>query len=423
MTSANARVLASLPEIRPWLEDLYRHLHAHPELSMQEHETASRIAAEVRAMPGSEDAELVTGIATTGLAVVVRNGEGPTVMARADMDGLPVKEETGLPYASTTEVTNNDGRVVPVMHACGHDSHIACLLGTVRLMLGARDQWRGTLVAVFQPAEEQHGGAEAMVADGLTERLPRPDVAFGQHLLPGPADSVQVSAGPVMASCHDFRITLRGKGGHSSAPHRAIDPVVMAASLVMRLQGVVSRQVPPRSTAVLSIGRISAGVKNNIIPTFAEMEGTLRTYDNDIAEFCIALIKRAITAEADSWGAPEPAFEVFDQLPVTDNDPCLTAEVRAAFVTEFGEGNVRPFEPIMGSEDFSNLPEAWDAPYCFWGLGAFDPHEWAAAELAGTHHEVFPDNHSPLFAPVVQPMLDTGVRAMVAAVMSRLGAE
>ena len=420
MSSANASILAGLPAIRDWLEALYRHLHAHPELSAAEHRTAERMASEIRAMTGSGDAEFVTGIAGTGLAVVVRNGTGPTVMVRADMDGLPVREETGLPYASTQIATDRAGRTVPVMHACGHDTHMACLLGALRLLLGAREKWQGTLVAVFQPAEEAHAGAESMIADGLVDRVPRPDVAFGQHLFPGPAGTVQVSEGPVMASCHDFRITLRGKGGHGSAPHLAIDPVVMAASLVMRLQGIVSRQVPPRSTAVLSIGRISAGVTTNVIPASAEMEGTLRTYDNDIADACLAVLKRAVAAEADSWGAPEPTLEVFDRLPVTDNDPDVTAEVRAAFVAELGEENVRAFEPLMGSEDFSALPDAWGAPYCFWSLGAFDPCEWAAAEIAGTQHEDFPDNHSPIFAPVLQPMLDTGVRAMVTAVMCRL---
>ena len=423
MTSPTVRVLAALPQIRRWAEDLYRYLHAHPELSMAERQTAARVVAEVRAMPHAGDVEIVAGIATTGVGVVVRNGEGPTVLARADMDALPVREATGLEYASDVRAVNDDGTPVSVMHACGHDTHVASLLGALRLMLGARREWSGTLVAVFQPAEEQFAGAEAMVADGLAQRLPRPEVAFGQHLLPGPAGTVQVSPGPVMASCHDFRITLRGKGGHGSAPHLSIDPVVMAASLVMRLQTVVSRQVPPRSTAVLTVGRITAGATTNVIPQTAEMEGTLRTYDDGIAEHCRTVIERAVAAEADSWGAPEPVFEVFEHLPVTDNDPAVTAEVRSRFVAEFGEDRVRPSEPVMGSEDFSTLPQAWGAPYCFWGLGAFDPDEWAAAELAGAQHEVFPANHSPLFAPVIQPMLDIGIRALVVAVMGRLAVD
>ncbi len=420
-TSAAAHVLTGLPGIRSWLEETYRWFHAHPELSMQEHETAARVVEEVQAMPGVEDAEVLTGIGGTGVAVVVRNGEGPTVLVRADMDGLPVREDTGLAYASTVTTTNAAGESVPVMHACGHDTHVATLLAAVRLMLDAPDAWAGTLVAVFQPAEEQFNGAEAMVADGLLERLPRPDVALGQHVLPGPAGSVQVAAGPIMASCDDFRITLRGRGGHGSAPHTAIDPVVMAASLVVRLQTIVSRQVSPRATAVVTVGRIAAGTKTNIIPETAVVEGTVRTYDDEVARRCLDVLHRTARAEAAAWGAPEPLVETFDHLPVTDNDAETTDRVRAALAAELGEEQVRLFEPEMGSEDFSELPNAWGAPYCYWGFGAFDAQRWADAEAAGTQASDFPDNHAPQFAPVLQPSLDTGVRAMVAATMSWLG--
>lgn len=413
-------VLSGLDEIRPWLEDLYRHLHAHPELSMAEHETAARVVQEVRSMPGGEDLEVVTGIGGPGVGVVVRNGEGPTVLLRADMDGLPVAEDTGLDYASTVWTQNRQGESVPVMHACGHDTHVATLLAALRLMLDRRDAWSGTVVAVFQPAEEQYNGAEAMVEDGLVERLPRPDVALGQHVLPGPAGSVQVASGPVMASCDDFRITLHGRGGHGSAPHQTIDPVVMAASLVMRLQTIVSRQVAPTSTAVVTVGRISAGTKTNIIPATAVLEGTVRTYDADVAATCLAAIERAARAEAAAWGAPEPELETYDHLPVTDNDPVVTDRVRAALAAELGPEKVLVFEPESGSEDFSVLPEAWGVPYTYWGFGAFDAQEWAAAEAAGTVDDL-PSNHSAHFAPVLQPVLDTGVRAMVAAAMEWLG--
>ena len=413
-------MLSGLDAIRPWLEDLYRHLHAHPELSMAEHETAARVVREVRDMPGGKQLEVVEGIAGTGVAVVVRNGDGPTVLLRADMDGLPVAEDTGLDYASRVVTTNQQGEGVPVMHACGHDTHVASLLASLRLLLDARGAWAGTLVAVFQPAEEQHNGAEAMVRDGLVERLPRPDVALGQHVLPGPAGSVQVAAGPIMASCDDFRITLRGKGGHGSAPHTAIDPVVMAASLVLRLQTIVARQVAPRATAVVTVGRIQAGTKTNIIPSTAVLEGTVRTYDADVAATCLAAIERTARAEAAAWGAPEPVIEHFDHLPVTDNDPAVTDLVRAALVAELGEQQVRVFEPESGSEDFSELPDAWGAPYTYWGFGAFDAQEWERAEAEGRTGD-FPDNHSPHFAPVLQPVLDTGVRAMVAAAMVWLG--
>ncbi|HBO54622.1 MAG TPA: amidohydrolase [Janibacter terrae] len=420
-TAATARVLSGLDDIRPWLEDLYRHLHAHPELSMAEHQTAARVVDEVRDMPGGGDLEIVTGVGGTGVCVVVPNGEGPTVLVRADMDGLPVVEDTGLDYASTTFVTNRQGECVPVMHACGHDTHVATLLGALRLLLEQRDAWSGTLLAVFQPAEEQYNGAEAMVHDGLVDRVPRPDVALGQHVLPGPAGSVQVAPGPIMASCDDFRITLHGKGGHGSAPHTAIDPVVMAASLVMRLQTVVARQVSPRATAVVTVGRIAAGTKTNIIPAHAVIEGTVRTYDDEVARHCLEVIGRTARAEAAAWGAPDPEIETFDHLPVTDNDPATTDRVRDALTAELGAEQVRVFEPEMGSEDFSELPNAWGVPYSYWGFGAFDPEAWARSEAAGTQAHDFPDNHSPHFAPVLQPMLDTGVRAMVAATMAWVG--
>ncbi|QFG68320.1 amidohydrolase [Ornithinimicrobium pratense] len=421
MTTPTARVLAHLDDIRPWLEGLYRHLHAHPELSMAEHATAQRVVDEVRSLTGGEELEVLTGIGGPSVCAVVRNGEGPTVLLRADTDGLPVEEATGLDYASQVRATTTTGESVPVMHACGHDTHVATLLATLRLLLLERAAWSGTLVLVFQPAEEQFNGAESMVADGLTERLPRPDVALGQHVLTGAAGSVMVSPGPIMASCDDFRIVLHGMGAHGSSPHRGIDPVVMAASLVMRLQTVVSRQVSPQATAVVTVGRIQAGTKTNIIPDHAVLEGTVRTYDDEVAARCLQIIERTVRAEAEAWGAPEPQFETFDHLPVTDNTPEATARVRAALAVELGEDQVRDFEPEMGSEDFSELPNAWGAPYCYWGFGAFDAELWARSEAAGTEGQDFPSNHSPRFAPVLQPTLDTGVRAMVAAAMAWVG--
>lgn len=415
-------LLAALPTVRPWLEDVYRHLHANPELSMAEHGTAARVVQELTGMDGDQGAlEIGTGLGGTGVTAVLRNGEGPTVLIRADMDGLPVAEDTGLAYASTVTALNAAGEQVPVMHACGHDTHVATLLASVRLFLQGRESWSGTLVAVFQPAEEQFNGAEAMVAQGLVDTVPRPDVALGQHVLPGPTGSVKVAAGPIMASCDDFRITLHGKGGHGSAPHTAIDPVVMAASLVMRLQTVVSRQVSPQATAVVTVGRIAAGTKTNIIPEHAVLEGTVRTYDDAVARHCLEVIERTARAEALAWGAPDPVFETFDHLPVTDNTPAATDVVRAALIAELGADQVHDFEPEMGSEDFSELPNAWGIPYCYWGFGAFDADAWSVSEARGTQGTDFPDNHSSHFAPVLQPTLDTGVRAMVAASMAWLG--
>ncbi|AXH95386.1 amidohydrolase [Ornithinimicrobium avium] len=414
-----ATVLSGLDRARPWLEDLYRDLHAHPELSTAEHRTADRVVREVRGMAGGTELEVVTGIGGTGVAVVVPNGEGPTVLLRADMDGLPVQEDTGLDYASTVFAQNRQGETVPVMHACGHDTHVATLLASLRLLLEQKQAWSGTVLAVFQPAEEQYNGAEAMVEDGLVERLPRPDVGLSQHVLPGPSGSVQVAAGPIMASCDDFRITLHGRGGHASAPHQTIDPVVMAASLVMRLQTIVARRVDPTQTAVVTVGRISAGTKTNIIPALAEIEGTVRTYDTGVAATCLAAIEQTARAEAAAWGAPEPEMETFDHLPVTDNDPEVTARAREALAAELGEEQVLVFEPEGGSEDFSVLPDAWGVPYTYWGFGAFDGQEWARAEAEGSTADL-PSNHSPRFAPVIQPTLDTGVRAMVAAALAWL---
>lgn len=423
MTTRAAAVLNGLPAIRPWLEDLYRHLHAHPELSMAEYATAARVVDEVRRMQPSDPAvtvDITPAIAHTGVAVVVANGRGATVLLRADMDALPVAEDTGLDYASTISARNAQGQTVPVMHACGHDMHVACLLGALRLLLQSRDAWSGTVVAVFQPAEEQYNGAQAMVADGLVARLPRPDVALGQHVLPGAAGTVMVSPGPVMAACCDFRITVHGRGGHGSAPHTALDPVVMACSLVLRLQSIVSRQVSPHDPAVLTIGRIAAGTKNNIIPASAVLDGTLRAYDDALAGRLLATIERTARAEALAWDAPEPVIELCDRLPVTDNAPAATVRVRDALVAELGEAGVRPFERQMGSEDFSELPNAWGAPYCFWSFGAFAARDWDAAVGAGTQDTDFPGNHSAHFAPLPQPTLDTGVRALVAAALAWL---
>ncbi len=421
MTAPSARVLAALPEIRAWAERLYRELHASPELSLAEYQTSARVASELKAMPGARRMQLITGIAGTGVAAVIRNGTGPTVLLRADMDGLPVLEDTGLPYASTVMTSTGSGEVVPVMHACGHDMHVASLLGALRLLLTGPGEWSGTLVAVFQPAEERYNGARAMLADNLTGRVPWPDVAFGQHVFPGPSGTVGVSAGPVMAASADFIATVRGRGGHGSAPHLAIDPVVIAASLVTRLQGIVSRQLPPDQTVVLTVGRLIAGTKSNIIADHAVLDGTVRAYDDALVARALTLAERALRAEASSWGAPGPDFQIYDRVPVTSNDPQVSAQVAAAFAAEFGAENVRAFTPMMGAEDFSELPGAWGAPYCFWSIGAFDAHAWALSEAAGTQLEDFPDNHSPQFAPVLQPTLDTGIRALVSATMAWLG--
>lgn len=414
------QVLAGLDPARAWYESLYRTFHAHPELSMQEHATAARIREALAEVAGAEDAEITTGIAGTGIVAVLRNGAGPVVLLRADMDGLPVTETSGLDYASREVIATASGQRVGVMHACAHDVHMACLLGAYRLMAGARDQWSGTLVALFQPAEEAHNGAEAMVADGLVDILPTPDVAFAQHVLPGASGTVMTSPGAVTAACDDIRITLNGRGGHGAMPHATVDPVVMAASLVLRLQTIVSREVDPRQTAVLTIGLLQAGTKNNIIPDQALIDLTVRTYDEGVAAHAVAAVERLARAEAAAARAAEPDIVVYDSLPVTVNDPAVTRRLQAAFGGAFGDRSV-PMRPMAGSEDFSVIPRVFGAPYCFWGLGAFDPDAWQRSVDAGTVEADFPGNHSPSFVPLMQPTLDTGVSALVVASMEWLG--
>lgn len=412
-------VLSGQEAARPWYQDLYRHLHANPELSMAEYATAQRIATELGTTEGASDAEIVTGIGNTGVAAILRNGAGPCVLLRADMDALPVREDTGLAYASKVTGTSPDGTTVPVMHACGHDTHVTCLLAAYRLLATRRNTWSGTLIALFQPAEEAFDGAQTMVHDGLADRIPRPDVALAQHVLPGAAGTVMISPGPIMAACDDISITLRGKGGHGSAPHETVDPVVLTAATVMRLQTIVSREVDPSAVAVVTVGRMTAGTKNNIIPDHAEIELTVRTYDERVRERTLAAIRRVVLAEAAASGAPEPEIRIISSLPLTANDPDVTERVRQAFTAHFGE-RTRPMAPESGSEDFGIIPDAFGAPYCYWSFGAHDPERWDSAARAGTSGSDFPDCHSPHFAPRIDA-LDTGVEAMVVAALAWLG--
>ncbi len=335
------------------------------------------------------------------------------------MDALPVQEATGLEYASTATGTSPDGSTVPVMHACGHDSHVTCQLAAYRLLAGNREHWSGTLIALFQPAEEAFDGAQTMADDNLADRIPKPDVALAQHVLPGAAGTVMVSPGPIMASCDDIAITLHGKGGHGSAPHETVDPVVLTAATVMRLQTIVSREVDPNAVAVITVGRMAAGTKNNIIPDTAEIELTVRTYDERVRERTLDAIRRVVTAEALASGAPEPEIRIISSLPLTSNDPAVTEQVRQAFTAHFGD-RTRPMTPEAGSEDFGIIPDLFGTPYCYWSFGVNDPERWYAAEAAGTTGSEFPDCHSPYFAPLLDA-LDTGVEAMVVATLAWLG--
>lgn len=394
------------------LEALYRDLHAHPELSFEEHRTAGIVAEQLAAL----GLEVHTGIARTGVAGVLRNGDGPTVLLRADMDGLPVLEQTGLPWASTATAPGDDGHPVPVMHACGHDIHITCLLGAVEQLVATSDDWSGTVVAVFQPAEEHGGGAEVMVQDGLYSTVPVPDVVLGQHVTPFPAGMVGAHPGAAMAAVDAFEVTLHGRGGHGSRPETTIDPVVMAAAAVMRLQGVVSREIAPQDTAVVTVGTLHAGTKNNIIAPSATLGISVRSFDETVRSRVLEGVDRILRAEVQASGSPhEPTVEWGERYPVTVNDVEATARVNAAFAAEFGAEAVLEPGALSGSEDVGNLATAAGVPLVYWLLGGGDPEVVRAAMAAGTVDTDIPSNHSPFFAPLAQPTIDTGVRALVVA--------
>ena len=418
MTTDDASsTLAGLGSVRAWQEDLYRDLHAHPELSHQERRTAGRVADRLREA-GCEVHEEVGG---TGVVGVLRNGDGPSVLMRADMDALPVREATGLPYASAVTATDADGNEVPVMHACGHDVHVACLLGAVSLLAADTGAWRGSVVAVFQPAEEVADGAHGMLADGLADLVGTPEVALCQHVLPMPAGSVGTRVGPTLSAADSMRITVHGRGAHGSMPQASVDPVVLAAMIVVRLQTVISRETRPGEPAVLTVGSVQAGTKSNVIPDHAVVALNVRSYHDETRTAILAAVRRIVTAECDASGSPQPPeFELFDRFPLTDNHRDATERVAAAFGRQFGE-DVQELPLQTASEDFSDIPVALGVPYTYWGIGGIDPDAYEAARAAGRVAQDIPVNHSATFAPVVQPTLDTGTSALVVAALAWLG--
>ncbi len=411
-------VLARLSDIAADLADLYRDLHAHPELSFAEERTAAEVARRLTAI----GLEVTTGIGRTGVVGVLRNGDGPTVLLRADMDALPVAERTGLPYASTVRATDPDGNDVPVMHACGHDMHVTCLLGALDLLAGARSAWAGTVLAVFQPAEEVGGGAQGMVDEGLFERFGTPAVVLGQHVAPMPAGMIGLHPGPAFAASDSLHVRLFGRGGHGSRPETTIDPLVMAAATVLRLQTVVSREVAGTDTAVVTVGSLHAGTKDNIIPDTAELLVNIRSYVPHVRERVLAAVRRIIRGEAVASGAErDPEITVTDSFPVLSNDPAASERTAAAFRATFGEALVIDPGPVSASEDFGIFGTASGAPACYWVFGGVDAAAYLAAAQAGTVDRDVPSNHSPFFAPLVEPTIDTGVSALVCAALTWLG--
>ena len=415
--SVIADVLAGLNATSRWQERVYKQLHAHPELSFQEYKTAALAASKLKEL-GYEVVEKIGG---TGVVGILRNGEGRTVLARADMDALPVKENTGLPYASTLTATDDAGEIVAVAHACGHDAHVTCLLGAAELLANARRSWSGTFIALFQPAEEVAGGAKAMVADGLRSRIPKPDVAFSQHVLAHPAGTIGTQVGPVLSAGDSIRIILHGKGSHGSMPHNSVDPVVLAALVVLRLQTIVSRETKPGEFAVLTVGSVVAGSKSNIIADRAVLLVNLRTYDMAVRQRMIDSIERMVRAECEASGSPRsPEFEYYDQYPLTENDPEVTEKIASAFRSHFGSQTVFDLGRVTASEDFSHIPDALETPYTYWGVGCIDAVKYERAFRAGRVDQEIPVNHSEFFAPVIEPTLSTGTQALVVAALTYL---
>ena len=409
-------IFSSRPDLAPYYE-LRIHLHSHPELSQQESATAALIAAH----PALKPYTVYPNIGGHGLAAVLKNGPGKAVLLRADMDALPVLERTGLPYASKVTMEDNDGVVKPVMHACGHDIHVVCLLAAAELLASVRDSWKGTLILIFQPAEERGCGAQAMVDDGLYDKVPIPDVVLGQHVMPLRAGKIGSRVGIMMAASDSLKVTMYGRGGHASMPNRTIDPVVMAAATVMRLQTIASREVDPSGLAVVTVGSLQAGQTENVIADKAELKVNIRTIDKATKENVIGSVKRIVKAESDASGAEQPpVIEKSSSFPPTVNDADVTTILQDAFEGYFGEHFDSDLPRVNGSEDYSILGTSVGKPCSFWMIGGTDPDSWDAAVKKGKVIEDIPVNHSPFFAPVMKPTIQVGTDAMALAAITFL---
>jgi len=395
---------------------LYLDLHEHPELSGHETQTAAKLAEHLRAA-GYEVTEHVGG---TGIVAALKNGSGPTVMLRTELDALPVEEKTGLPYASKVRTKDDAGHDVNVMHACGHDLHMASLLGTAKIMALSKNTWHGTLMLVGQPAEETISGAKAMIDDGFLTRFPKPDVGVALHVGNAlPAGTVGITSGIYDANADSLRITIYGKGGHGSAPHTAIDPIVIAARTILALQTIPSREVKPGDMAVVTVGYIRAGNKNNIIPDEAELGLTVRTYKAEVRKHVLAAISRITKAESDAAGAPrEPMIEHYEGTDSVYNEPALAERLQGVLQNALGKENVIAEEPITASEDYSVFV-SHGIPSVYFSLGGADPQKLAEAKAQG---KTLPSNHSSLFAPDADPALHTGIEAEVAVLRNLLNA-
>ncbi|MGG7104000.1 amidohydrolase [Rhodococcus sp. 24CO] len=398
--------------VDPTLAALYKDLHSHPELGFQEHRTAEIVATRLTSL----GFDVTTGIGKTGVVGVLKNGPGPTALLRADMDALPVKEDTGLDYASTVTATDQNGKTVPVAHACGHDLHTTCLLGAAQILSTDTSSWSGTLLLVFQPAEELGAGSQAMVDDGLFDKVPKPDVVLGQHVAPLPAGKIAGHAGPSYAGSDSLRVRLVGKGAHGSMPENSVDPVVMAAETVLRLQTIVSREVPSTAIAVLTVGSIHAGDAANVIPGEAELQLNIRSYDSAVRERILSSVDRIVRGEAATAGAPEePTITEIERFPIVVNDPAALGKTLDAFAAWLGQDNILDPGAGAGSEDVGILATSSGAQLSYWLLGGTDPSLFTTGDMTDPALRTVPSNHSPHYAPVIEPTLTIGVSALVTA--------
>ncbi|MEK7684671.1 MAG: amidohydrolase [Verrucomicrobiota bacterium] len=403
------------------LETLYQHLHAHPELSFHEEKTAARMAEELRPLGFA----VTTKVGKHGVVGVLRNGDGPTILVRTDLDALPVKEQTGLPYASQVQTKDEDGNEVHVMHACGHDVHMTVFIGTARLLAQMKDRWQGTLVLIGQPAEEKGSGAQAMLADGLFTRFSKPDYCLALHVNAElPVGTVGYTEGFSSANVDSVDITVRGVGGHGAYPHTTKDPVVLAAQIVLALQTIVSREINPTEPAVVTVGSIHGGTKHNIIPEEVRLKLTLRSYSDDVRHQTIAAIRRLTRGLGLAAGLPEDRLPTVtlvegEYTPTTYNDPALTRRLAAVFGNWFGAEKVVARKPTMGGEDFGLFGRTeHKIPICMFALGVVEPQRVEKSRRLGLP---LPSLHSNAFAPVPEPSIKTGVTAMTAAVLELAG--
>lgn len=419
----DSRVAAEIPDLLA----TYEHLHRHPEISYHEEETATFLAGKLRELGFTVTERVgdygVEGRTSYGLVAVLENGEGPTVLVRTDLDALPVVENTALPYASTVRTETDTGEV-GVMHACGHDVHMTSWLGAARLLAGDRERWAGTLVMIAQPAEERGAGARAMLDDGLYERFPKPEFAIALHTSASlPAGTIGYRQGYALANVDSVDVIVRGAGGHGAYPHTTKDPVVLAAQVVLALQTIVSREVSPLESAVVTVGALNAGTKHNIIPDQAHLQLTVRSYEPEVREKVLAAIERIARGIAIAGGVPEERAPIVtiareEATPATYNDPDLTGRWVAALRAELGAEQVVETDPVMGGEDFSRYGLDTGVPISMLWLGAVEPERWQRAQDGGP---ALPSLHSSEFAPLAEPTIRTGVTALMTGVLELMG--